>query len=293
MKLLLLFPSPSDCVVSFACCMRVPFKTVGGGGDLLQDPVNGSHLRRKYSYELIGLWVLKSFAFALGGTTSGHELTIPLTAFLPHCIFFWLAICDVALVAYGNLHGTWNMAKTETEACSSGSRTNATRQRNCVISRGVACGSNIISICKWRIFTTTPLPRQFVTAYIHKHSHTLTRTLDTLVKFVAPALWRLLFQLINMFVSINRNYANYRWMCFWAPSLACKLHATELSLTCNSMLQAFICICICVRVRACYKHIRCAFRGNQPNHRRMQESLHAFMLRLVWMRIYTSVCGCG
>lgn len=109
MKLLLLFPSPSDCVVSFACCMRVPFKTVVGGGDLLQDPVNGSHLRRKYSYELIGLWVLKSFAFALGGTTSGHELTIPNpfsipTAFSfdwPFVMLHWwhMAICME--------HGTW------------------------------------------------------------------------------------------------------------------------------------------------------------------------------------------
>lgn len=142
----------------------------------------------------------------------------------------------------------WNMAKTETEACSSGSRTNATRQRNCVISRGVACGSNIISICKWRSFIND-LPPANLLLHTFTHTHQHTRTLDTLMKFVGAALWRLLFQLINMFVSINRNYANYRWMCFWAPSLACKLHATELSLTCNSMLQA--CICMYIHMCAC------------------------------------------
>lgn len=82
---------------------EIPLKVLKGG-ELLQDPVNGSHLRRKYSYELIGLWVLKSFAFALGGTTSGHELTIPIpvpvspTAFSfdwPFVMLHWwhMAIC--------------------------------------------------------------------------------------------------------------------------------------------------------------------------------------------------------
>lgn len=101
--------------MSFACCMA-PFKSVVGmGWGMLQDPVNGSHLRRKYSYELIGLWVLKSFAFALG-TTSGHELTphspFPITIPSPAIAFsfdwpFVTFVARAALVAYGNLHGTW------------------------------------------------------------------------------------------------------------------------------------------------------------------------------------------
>lgn len=85
----------------------------------------------------------------------------------------------------------WNMAKTETEACSSGSRTNATRQRNCVISRDVACGSNIISICKWRSFTNDLPPRQFVSAYIHTHAHS-THLWSLLVQLYGDSFFNLL-----------------------------------------------------------------------------------------------------
>lgn len=59
-------------------------------------------------------------------------------------------------------------------------------------------------------------PANLLLHTFHKHAHTHTytyahsHTLDTLMKLVVAALWRLLFQLINMFVSINRNYANYR-----------------------------------------------------------------------------------
>lgn len=150
---------------------ELPLKVLKGGG-LLQDPVNGSHLRRKYSYELIGLWVLKSFAFALGGTTSGHELTIPIPRLHPPLHF--LLTGHLWCCTGGIWQFAWNMAKTETEACSSGSRTNATRQRNCVISRGVACGSNIISICKWRSFTND-LPSANLLLHTFTHSHTHTR----------------------------------------------------------------------------------------------------------------------
>lgn len=175
-------------------------------------------------------------------------MNLPSPSPFPHPPLHFLLTGHLWCCTGGIWQFAWNMAKTETEACSSGSRTNATRQRNCVISRGVACGSNIISICKWRSFTND-LPPANLLLHTFRHTHQHTRTLDTLMKFVGAALWRLLFQLINMFVSINRNYANYRWMCFWAPSLACKLHATELSLTCNSMLQA--CICMYVHMCAC------------------------------------------
>lgn len=130
----------------------------------------------------------------------------------PPRLFFWLSIWRCTMVPYGNLHGTWLKPKRKhVSAEAVRTRGNATRRDNEIVSfRRMREGRqvDVISICKWRIFyphTHTQRTHQFVAAHIYIYTRTRHTYAACSCSFIGTP-----FQLINMFVSINRNYVNYR-----------------------------------------------------------------------------------
>lgn len=121
----------------------------------------------------------------------------------------------------------WNMAKTKTEACfSSGSRTKAMPRDNETVSFGTDGGGRCrgrevrrnIHMQMAHFPELTPPPQHTPICYQHTLKHTHTRIRHTYGACSSCSFIATPFQLINMFVSINRNYANYRSnMCVSEP----------------------------------------------------------------------------